>query len=149
MHSRRTVQFLLAVIAVSTAAIGAQPLLSAAATTTADTLSPVVVSTAGDIACGTNIPAYNNGDGTDTRCRQKYSASLLEGSDAVWTLGDHVYWAATTAQFSAAYDPTWGQYKAITFPTPGDHDYRTIEGRDYYAYFGRPEYYSFEATSSP
>lgn len=145
MHSRPTVQLLLAAATLSAAAIGAQPLLTAAAATTAATLSPVVVSTAGDIACGTNIAAYNNGDGTETRCRQKYTASLLEGSDAVWTLGDHVYWAATTPQFSAAYDPTWGQYKAITYPTPGDHDYRTPEGRDYFAYFGRPEYYSFEA----
>jgi|tagenome__1003787_1003787.scaffolds.fasta_scaffold20880639_2 hypothetical protein len=109
----------------------------------ADAANPVV-SVAGDIACGTTIAGYNNGNGTATACRQKYTAALLAGSDAVFTLGDHVYPVATTTQFQAAYTPTWGQYKSITYPTPGDHDYGKINGRDYFAYFGRPAYYSFD-----
>jgi acid phosphatase type 7 len=103
-----------------------------------------VVSAAGDIVCGTKVAAYNNGDGTATQCRQRYTAALLAGSDAVWTLGDHVYPVATSLQFQAAYEPTWGQYKAITYPTPGDHDYGKIAGKGYFAYFGRPQYYSFD-----
>jgi hypothetical protein len=104
-----------------------------------------LVSAAGDIACGTRVPAYNNGAGTATQCHQTYTGNLLAGSDAVWTLGDHIYWTATTRQFSNVYDPTgWGQMKDVTYPTPGDHDYRNIGGKGYFSYFNRPAYYSFE-----
>ncbi len=104
-----------------------------------------MVSVAGDIACGTTVAAYNNGDGTATQCRQKYTGRLLAGSDAVWTLGDHIYPTATTTQLGNAYDPTgWGQLKGVTFPSPGDHDYGKIGGAGYFTYFGVPSYYSFE-----
>jgi hypothetical protein len=110
-----------------------------------DPVAPVLVSVAGDIACGTTIPAHNNGDGTATQCRQKYTGRLLAGSDAVWTLGDHVYPTATAAQLANAYGPTgWGQAKDITYPSPGDHDYGKINGAGYFSYFGRPAYYSFD-----
>jgi hypothetical protein len=116
-----------------------------AAPARADGLTPVVVSVAGDIACGTTVAAYNGGDGTATQCRQKYTGNLLAGSDAVWTLGDHVYPTATTKQFQDAYTPTgWGQLKAVTYPAPGDHDYGKIGGAGYFSYFGRPAYYSFD-----
>lgn len=123
--------------------LGVSTLTSPGAVATSDTTVPTV-SVAGDIACGTKVAAYNNGHGTATQCRQKYTAALLAGSDAVWTLGDHVYPAATSPQFTAAYEPTWGEYKAITYPTPGDHDYGNIAGEGYFDYFGRPPYYSFD-----
>ncbi len=54
-----------------------------------------------------------------------------------------MYPVSTAKQLVASYDPTWGQYKGITFPTPGDHDYgKSAAG--YYGYFGRPQYYSFD-----
>jgi hypothetical protein len=55
-----------------------------------------------------------------------------------------VYPTATLTQLNAAYAPTWGQFKSITNPTPGDHDYGKIGGRDYFTYFGKPAYYSFD-----
>src|SRR3954471_14153969 len=112
--------------------------------TTAEAVGPApIVSVAGDIACGTTIGAYHHGAGTATQCRQKYTAALLPGSDAVWTLGDHVYPTATTKQISAAYAPTWGKFRSITYPSPGDHDYGTIGARGYFNYFHKPKYYSF------
>lgn len=136
---------LLAASIFAASAMAYSPPPSVATPTSPPRLSaPTVVSTAGDIACGTNITAYNNGNGTATQCRQKYTAALLEGSDAVWTLGDHAYSTATTTQLNAAYKPTWGQYKKITYPTPGDHDYGKIAGKGYFTYFGRPPYYSFD-----
>lgn len=103
-----------------------------------------LVSVAGDIACGPNVDAYNGGNGTATQCRQKYTSRLILGSDAVWTLGDHAYPAATLANLRAGYAPTWGRKKSVTYPTPGDHDYdgRDVR-RDYHTYFGRRPYYSF------
>jgi hypothetical protein len=142
----------------SAVAACASAALAVTAVPAADALDGTVVSVAGDIACGTGVAAYNNGDGTATACRQKYTAALLAGPDPtipgdpvsptsqVWTLGDHVYPKATLAQFNIAYAPTWGQYKAITKPTPGDHD--ALAGGSlsgYTKYFGASAtYYSFE-----
>jgi acid phosphatase type 7 len=101
-----------------------------------------LVSVAGDIACGTSVRAYNHGNGTATQCRQKYTSRLILGSDAVWTLGDHAYPTATLENLRTAYHPTWGRKKAVTYPTPGDHDYDD-PGRGYFRYFHRPAYYTF------
>jgi acid phosphatase type 7 len=106
-------------------------------------MTGTVVSVAGDIACGTTVAAYNGGDGTATQCRQKYTSELILDSDAVWTLGDHAYPTATAKQLTAAYDPTWGRMKSVTYPSPGDHDYGKIAGKGYFGYFGKPAYYSF------
>jgi acid phosphatase type 7 len=133
---------------VAVAGVTAAPFPAAAripASGQTEATAPLLVSVAGDIACGTTIAAYNNGDGTSTQCRQKYTGRLLAGSDAVWTLGDHVYPTATTTQFNQAYDPTgWGQMKGVTYPAPGDHDYGKIGGAGYFSYFGKPAYYSFD-----
>lgn len=141
MRLKRIAQSTLAATACGAAAVVGAPSLSEAA----HAETSFTVSTAGDIACGTTVPAYNNGDGTATQCRQKYTAPLLAGSDQVWTLGDHDYSVATLAQLNATYEPTWGQYKGITHPTPGDHDYGKNLGKGYFAYFGVQPYYSFDA----
>src|SRR5204862_7277187 len=84
-----------------------------------------VVAAAGDIACDPFDSSWNNGNGVldpiDGACRQRFTSDLLTGSDAVLTLGDEQYEEATTGNFAASYDPTWGRFKAITRPTPGDH----------------------------
>jgi len=110
-----------------------------------------VVAAAGDIACDPEFdPDYNNGDGTATNCRQKYVAPLLVGSDAVLALGDEAYSAAGLA---SAYDPTWGNFKSITHPIMGDHEYEDIGTSAYEAYFGPAAgptglyYYSFDVGS--
>ncbi len=109
------------------------------------TTPPVLVSVAGDIACGTTVAAYNGGAGTATQCHQKYTSDLILGSDAVWTLGDHVYPTATTTQLNAAYEPTWGRMKAVTYPSLGDHDHSATGDVGFLAYFGNPApYYSFD-----
>jgi hypothetical protein len=59
----------------------------------------------------------------------KYTSDLLmkakrEGNlSAVLTLGDNQYYCGGYRPFLRSYDPTWGRLKAITHPTPGDHDY--------------------------
>ncbi len=105
----------------------------------------VLVSVAGDIACGTTVAAYNGGAGTATQCHQQYTSDLILGSDAVWTLGDHVYPTATTSQLNAVYEPTWGRMKAVTYPARGDHDLKGGSDAGFLAYFGNPApYYSFD-----
>ena len=52
--------------------------------------------------------------------------------------------------FSGAYDPTWGQFKAITKPVPGNHEYQTPGATGYYSYYGAAAgdptkgYYSYD-----
>jgi hypothetical protein len=51
------------------------------------------------------------------------------------------------------YAKSWGAYRDITFPVPGNHEYGTPDARGYYAYFGEragePDkgYYSYDLGS--
>jgi hypothetical protein len=63
--------------------------------------------------------------------------------ERVLTLGDNAYDSGTLDQFEKYYDPTWGRFKAITLPSPGNHEYRT-HGEGYYGYFAVPPYYAAE-----
>jgi hypothetical protein len=54
----------------------------------------------------------------------------------VFTLGDHAYPAGTSQQFRDCYDPSWGGFKARTFPTPGNHEYLSANAQPYFEYFG-------------
>jgi len=102
-----------------------------------------VIAAAGDIACDPLNSGYNAGLGTATDCREKYTAALLAGVDNVLALGDLQYACGGLTAFQQSYDPTWGLYKAITKPVPGNHEYQTSGGTGcstnasgYYSYFG-------------
>jgi acid phosphatase type 7 len=84
---------------------------------------PVVVA-AGDIA-----DCASEGD--------EATATLVGGIEGtVLTMGDNAYESGTSADFAECYDPTWGQFKARTRPSPGNHEYRTEGARGYFDYFG-------------
>jgi acid phosphatase type 7 len=91
---------------------------------------------AGDISCRPTI------EETPTMCRQARTAALVESlaPDAVAVLGDNQYEHGEFENFMAAYDPTWGRFKAITRPTVGNHEYEGDPERDdasgYFQYFG-------------
>lgn len=69
--------------------------------------------------------------------------------DAVLTLGDNAYDEGSLADYRRNYHPTWGQFKAITRPVPGNHEYYTDGAAGYFAYFrdqvGGAEYYAWTA----
>jgi 3',5'-cyclic AMP phosphodiesterase CpdA len=54
---------------------------------------------------------------------------------AVVTMGDHAYERGSREEFERCYEPTWGRFNALTFPSPGNHDLETDGGRPYYDYF--------------
>jgi hypothetical protein len=56
--------------------------------------------------------------------------------DAVLALGDNQYPSGAAADFRASYDKTWGAFKAITYPVPGNHEYGTPGAAGYFSYFG-------------
>lgn len=90
---------------------------------------PVIVA-AGDIVCGNNTP-------TGTPCKHAETAALIGtiNPTAVLLLGDNQYENGTLAEYNALYGPTWGQYKSITYPSVGNHEYQTANAAGYFDYF--------------
>jgi acid phosphatase type 7 len=119
---------------------------------------------AGDISCDPTSSLYNGGAGSSSACAQRATSQLINGSGAaaVLALGDDQYGCGGFQAFMQAYDPTWGLFKAITDPVPGNHEYVTSGGLDcdttgqaggYFQYFGGAAgqpgqgYYSFDVGS--
>jgi acid phosphatase type 7 len=120
-----------------------------------------VIAAAGDIACDPADSAFHAGNGTSTRCHEKYTGNQLAtgGFAGVLALGDEQYECGGASAFSQSYSPTWGvpAVKAITHPAPGNHEYDTSGGTDcgngangYFGYYGSAAgdpgkgYYSFD-----
>lgn len=84
---------------------------------------------AGDIAqCRIGAPEWSGAAAT---------AALIERMPgAVLALGDLAYRDGTSRQLRDCYDPTWGRFKARTWPVPGNHDYRTPQAQAYFDYWG-------------
>lgn len=82
-------------------------------------------------------------------------AALLRRSpsDAFVTPGDHAYEDGTALEFRDCYEPTFGFLIGITYPAPGNHDYRTPGAAGYFGYFGARAgnptrgYYSYDLGS--
>jgi hypothetical protein len=97
--------------------------------------TPPTLVAAGDISCRPDLPE------TPTACRDAHTANLVESlaPDAVAVLGDLQYEGGEYENFIDAYDPTWGRFKAITYPAPGNHEYEGDPERDaapgYFQYF--------------
>ncbi len=51
-------------------------------------------------------------------------------------LGDIQYQDGRLGAFRQSYDVSWGRYKDITYPSPGNHEYETPGAAGYFAYFG-------------
>lgn len=117
-----------------------------------------VVGAAGDIAC----PSLNPRDWSDEErqsgsyaCKYPETASLLATlrPDAVLPLGDTQYPSGALPTYRSSYDPTWGRFKAITYPVVGNHEYGTPNAEGFYTYFGNllgdadTGYYSYDLGS--
>lgn len=108
--------------------------------TSCASFKPVVVVAAGDISA----PELNGS--------QELTAKLVEAQkpDAVFVLGDAQYHDGALELFEKVYAPTWGRFKDISYPAPGNHEYRTPDAAGYFAYFGARAgesskgYYSFD-----
>ena len=107
--------------------------------------APVTIVAAGDIACE---PGATPGP---RACQQQATADLVQRihPDAILAVGDLQYPYGSLESFRKAYDASWGRFKAITFPVPGNHEYyKGVSG--YFAYWGARAgdpskgYYSFD-----
>lgn len=97
------------------------------------------------------------GAGDIGNCRgtgDEATSSLVMSIDGtVFTTGDHAYPNGTATDFADCYDPTWGQFRARTMPSPGNHEYNTAGASGYFDYFGAAAgdpaegYYSYDLGS--
>ncbi len=110
------------------APVGSTPLVTRTPSITS-AADPVIVA-AGDISCGT-------GTAPGLPCKDAETAALIAqvNPTAVILLGDNQYENGTLADYNTFYDPTWGAYKSITFPSAGNHEYNTSAAVGYYDYF--------------
>jgi serine protease len=84
----------------------------------------VVVAGAGDIC-----------DSTGTKCQGTSDQIVAINPTAVFTAGDNAYTSGTLTEYNTRYEPTWGRFKALTSPSPGNHDYNTTNASGYFDYF--------------
>ena len=63
-------------------------------------------------------------------CQQAATATLLGtvGTAAILPLGDNQYECGELSNFQSFYGPSWGQYKNLTYPVVGNHEYLTAGG---------------------
>jgi acid phosphatase type 7 len=121
--------------------LGTQP-ASAAGDPLTSVGGPLVVAD-GDIACAPGSTV------TTTTCRDVATASLAGSYRPRWvfSLGDQQYETGRLTDFQNGYHKTWGRFRPITKPVPGNHEYETSGAAGYYGYFSNqtrpPGYYAF------
>jgi hypothetical protein len=143
---------ILALVACSTPDETAPPVVtvleSAAATST--TVAPTTIATTIATTSTTTPPVtarlVGAGDIASSGSGDTATAELIRSLDptAVFTLGDNAYPSGAASDFENFYEPTWGQFKAITHSTIGNHDILTANGDPYRSYFGVSNYYSYD-----
>lgn len=84
----------------------------------------VVVAGAGDIC-----------DTSGNACQGTSDLIVSINPTAVFTAGDNAYNSGTLSEYNSRYAPTWGRFKALTSPSPGNHDYSTTGAKGYFDYF--------------
>jgi chitodextrinase len=96
-----------------------------------------VIAAAGDISCtnsSSDCPATPRGHAMQT------SDLIVNGSyTRAIVVGDNQYNSGSLSDYQNFYDKTWGRFKDITLPAPGNHDRCPETGYD--EYFGYPCWY--------
>jgi hypothetical protein len=119
------------------------------------TSTPVTVKT--QAGSGTGFVLAAAGDiaerctSSSSSCAHVKTAKLVDAMKpaAVLTMGDNQYDEPTLSDFKNYYDKTWGKFKNITHPVPGNHEsYSKFTGyEDYFGAIAKPQgkrYYSWE-----
>ena len=106
---------------------------------------PAIVYAAGDIAyCAASDARWSGASHT----AELVAARLARDSAAVvLLLGDNAYPRGALDDYQRCYDPSWGRFKARTYPAPGNREYRIPGAAGYFQYFGKaagPGYYRLQ-----
>ncbi|KJK52097.1 metallophosphoesterase [Lentzea aerocolonigenes] len=90
------------------------------------------------------------GDVCGSSCNQTAPLVKNMAPQALVLAGDNAYDSGSSSDYSNKYNPQYGQFKSITYPTPGNHEYNTSGASGYFDYFGARAgergkgYYSFD-----
>jgi hypothetical protein len=123
-----------------------------------------VIAAAGDIACDPADPYFNGGRGAASRCHDAATARVVAGArpTLVLPLGDEQYECGGVSAFARSYALSWGRFRSISRPIPGNHEYHAegrttftptcdspTPGEAYFSYFGSVAgppggYYSYD-----
>jgi hypothetical protein len=112
-----------------------------------------VANVCGTSGGGSNPVVAIAGDIAGSWAEDQSTANVIDGMSpaAVLTVGDNVYSSGTSSEFSTYYGPTWGAYRALTYPVAGNHDHATANLSGYCGYFGSAahcaggySYYSYD-----
>ena len=90
----------------------------------------VLVAATGDLVCGTLTP-----EGIPCVYLQTAAVVRRLKPDALLLLGDLQYETGSSDDFGAYFDPAFGEFKSITYPVPGNHEYLTPGASGYFDYF--------------
>lgn len=103
----------------------------AAATAVPAAVAPAAASTAGYRVVAVGDIASSGG------AQAKTAAIVVKRSpQRLVALGDLAYNAGSTSNFANYYNPSYGRFKAITWPVPGNHEYLTSGASGFKKYFG-------------
>lgn len=124
-----------AILTVTDDTIASRSATAIAAVTTPES---VTIAAAGDIACDPKSEPFNSGQDTADECHMKHTSDLVVAMrpSAVLVLGDTQYGGDHVEDWQASYGVTWGRFKDITYPVPGNHEYGMEGAGNYFAYFG-------------
>ncbi len=95
-------------------------------------MRPSGVAAGGDVACAPEDSAWNGGAGTPSsgpgdpgRCHERRTSDLFTALAPlhILALGDLQYENGSLTRFQRSYGPSWGRFKSITKPVPGNHEY--------------------------
>jgi 3',5'-cyclic AMP phosphodiesterase CpdA len=121
----------LGILATVTVTLGAARIGEFADPASAQSADSVLIAAAGDLVCGT---------GTQTQiipCLELMTADVVRKlkPDALLLLGDLQYEAGSLADFQSYFEAAFGEFKSITYPVPGNHEYFTPGAAGYFDYF--------------
>ena len=74
-------------------------------------------------------------DYTPEDCRRTSDVVISLDPLAAFVAGDNVYNHGSLAQYNERFDPTWGRFKPLILPVPGNHEYWTTGAAGYFDYF--------------
>jgi acid phosphatase type 7 len=97
-------------------------------TNTVSSTSSISLLAVGDISTCGNLGAFITAGILQNQLEQNPNSKLA-------LLGDIAYERGTEAEFKC-FDAAYGQFKNISYPSPGNHEYYSPNATGYYAYYG-------------
>ena len=90
----------------------------------------VLIAATGDLVCGFETPP-------NIPCMATRTAAVIKElkPGALLLLGDLQYETGSAVDFQSYFEPAFGEFKSITYPVPGNHEYFTPLAAGYFDYF--------------